>query len=277
MPLAVIISFALLTLTFSKAAQSAPVEDTYVTMMPSANDSSFYRDDPDPTDPTNSYAAEVAEDIYLESLYYEDDSNYFVMCHNFSNASGPYWGDDYATMPEEAEVVSVWVYAHFTYHRPAMSLRITANGSTTSTYVSAGVGGYTWNVTSLRDWDHDMLFNVSTYVSIYTFCTGGVNYLLGYLGYWYIQWYGWYDEDEYEGEDPEDGEGTDYEFEYDWIYSAEGMIGALGMMGLIGMVGTPALGVWLIRNSDEGRMNICIKMLAMFMVFLTFFMISVSG
>ena len=275
-PIIAITLFALVISAFPRQTIGDVIEGTYSTMMPSANDSSFYRSSPDPTDPQNSYAIEVAEDSYLEKLYYTDDSIYVAQCSNFSNESGPYWAEEYATMPEDAEVLKVWLYAHFTYYRPDLSFRITANGSTDSLYVAGGIGGCYWNVTSLRDWDHDMLFNESTKVIILTYCDAGVSYFLGYVGYWFIQWYGYYDEEAEEGGEGDGGGDGGYEFEYDVIYTAEGLIGVLGLVGLIGMVGTPALGVWVMRNSDEGRINIFVKMLAMFMIFLTFFMVSVS-
>ena len=78
--------------------------------------------------------------------------------------------------------------------------------------------------------------------------------------------------------DPSEEGGGGAELDYDLIYSADGITGILGFVGLIGMIAVPAFGVFVYRaNQGEGKMNIFIKMLVLFMFCLTCFMVSVSG
>ena len=61
-PIMVIALITAFTVTVPGPTLAEPVEGVYVTMMPSANASTYYRVDPLPTTPTSCYEIEVAED-----------------------------------------------------------------------------------------------------------------------------------------------------------------------------------------------------------------------
>lgn len=272
------------------ASETAKADNFYYSSwLPSSSNSTYWTVYPKYVgSATSEYEVQVAYSSVLDLYTSSSGLLRYVETNDFNNT-------DYNDLNESDEMVwfmpvsnatitSVSVVALFFWQYPETVLYYSVDDKsswgTSSTY-SAGGGGMapygavTWNVTSLEAWTPAMLNSTDTWAKAKFSPTAGQHYYLDYLGF-IVTWY--YDvpggsEDPVEAPESEEG-GAD--FGYDIIYSAEGIIGVLGMVGFIGMIAVPALAVYLVKNSDEGRMAIFIKMLALFMFCLTFFMVSVN-
>ena len=138
----------------------------------------------------------------------------------------------------------------------------------------------TWNVTALAAWNYTMLSSDELWVKAKFSPVTGINYYLDYLGF-VISWNDFISTGGSEDPLPDPsggGEDGGMDLDYDFLYSAEGIVGLLGFIGMIGMIAVPALGVFVYRaNQGEGKMNIFVKMLVLFMFCLTLFMVSING
>ena len=129
-----------------------------------------------------------------------------------------------------------------------------------------------WEVTALEDWTAETFWGSDFWVAAQIEPDMAVPYYIDYVGLsiWYTT------EDEYEGgsdEDPFSYDGS--EVDYGIIYG-DGLIGTLGFIGLIGMIAVPGLAIYIHRVSNEGNIELFVKMLALFMFCLTMFMYSIN-
>jgi hypothetical protein len=189
--------------------------------------------------------------------------------------------------PTDATITVVYLSASFTQYRPKMELSFsvdnegnwTESGSI-SEYTGLFYGTWNWNITSLATWTPALLNSTDLWARLDASPTGGTHYYLDYLGfvvYWWAELEGGGDPSIWD-EDPPPGTDTELDIDYNIVYSAEGIIGIMGLAGLIGMIATPAFAVFVYRaNHGEGKMNIFIKMLVLFMFCLTMFMVSING
>ena len=240
--------------------------------------------------PASAYGVQVYDDGYVQSV----NSPYtgftvYAETNNFTNPTY-YFEDEVITPlwylpPANATVNAVWLTAQFTTTSPLqfqfrLSIDDKANWDLSSTYYSYPIGSINWNVTTLYTWTPAMLNTTDLWVRAAMITDTGITHYLDYLGI-VVFWDGWADEEaEYEPPPPEpdENETGGAQLDYNLIYTAEGIIGIMGFVGLIGMVAVPALSVYVYRqNQGEGKMNIFIKMLVLFMFCLTCFMVSVSG
>ena len=258
---------------------SAEVEYGYFqTLFPSSNNSTFYRFQPNPTSPVSAPGAQIMYDGESQHIYYADDAYYELTCSDFSNESFP-TGPQYATIPENATILEVWVAAFFSNYRPPLSLGVSAaGGAFNSTLTDSGYGPYFWNVTQYADWTHDLLVHDDTTVAFLASTFGGYNYYVGYLGFYKIIWQGWH---EAEGQDqpppepyvpPEDelpGPALDYITEF-------GIMGILGFIGFGGMIALPAAGIWIHKHGGgESKISLFVNMLAAWAFCFAIFLVSV--
>lgn len=178
----------------------------------------------------------------------------------------------------DATIYDISVFAWFTNRRPNMEVQYTTDNWTSSNTTGMQSDSYLmhfvwWNITSLEDWTPSMVNNTDFKVKAICYPTALTHYYFDYLGL-IITWYG-----EYEGggTGPEGWEAdTDGDY-INIIFTEGGLLGVLGAIGLAGMIATPAMGIYLARHSQEGKMNVFVKMTALFMICLSFFMVSVSG
>lgn len=239
---------------------------------------------------SSSYGIQVYGDAYKQSV----NSPYtgftvYAETNNFTNPTY-YFETEVITPlsylpPDNATVNAVWLTAQFTTTCPLqLQFRLSTDNKASwdfsAIYYSYPIGSIYWNVTSLYAWTPAMLNTTDLWVRAAMITDTGITHYLDYLGI-IVFWDGWADEEaEYEPPPPEpiENETGGSQLDYDFIYSAEGIIGIMGFIGLIGMIAVPALGVVVYRNNQgEGKMAIFIKMLVLFMFCLTCFMVSVSG
>ena len=258
------------------ASAADPEYGYFETRGPSANNSTFYRINPDPTGPNLAYGAQIEFDGYSNQLEHSSDATFWLECSDYSNESYPS-STEYETIPENATIREVWIVAEFTANRPDMSLRLNTEDYeySNSTYVGGGYGSYFWNVTDLQDWDHDLLTDNETVVGILASTDAYVQYYVSYLGFYKIVWQGWYEGEAGEGAgDPPDEGGADVG--YDIVYT--NIPGLLGFMGFFGMIAVPAFGVWVARNGEsECAITLFVKILAAWFFCFAMFMYSVAG
>ena len=256
---------------------SAEVEYGYFqTLFPSSNNSTFYRFYPDPTSPVSAPGAQVHLDGDSQNIYYADDAYYELTCSDFSNESFP-TGTQYATIPENATILEVWVAAFFLSYRPSLSLGVSvAGGAFNSTLTDSGHGPYFWNVTQYADWTHDLLVHDDTTIAFLASTDGGTDYYVGYLGFYKIIWQGWH---EAEGQDQPPPEpyvppvepppSLDIITEYS-------ILGILGFIGFAGMFILPAAAVWIHKQgTGESKIVLFVNMLAAWTLCFAMFLVSV--
>lgn len=285
-PMLLLSSFGLLFV----ATESAKADTFYYgSWLPSSLNSTYWTVYPHYSgSETSEYEVQVAYESYLDLYTTSSGLLRYVETNDFNNTdyNDLNESDEYVWYmpPSNATVTSVRVIALFIYQFPETVLYYSTDDESTwetSSVYPAGGGGIspygavTWNVTSLESWTPALLNSTDTWVKAKFTPVGGQHYYLDYLGF-IVTWY--YDVPG-GGEDPiEDPETGDDGADIGWdIIYGEGLIGTLGALGLIGMVAIPALAIWVFRNTDEGKMNVFVKMLAAFMIFLSFFMVSVSG
>jgi len=197
----------------------------------------------------------------------------------------PFWTTVSHMPPDDATIEQVYVVIVFEAYRPDTTLYFSTdddysynNSGVLSGSMSPYYGTRLWDVTALADWTPALLNSTDVWLKAKMTPTLGVNYYLDYLGF-EVFWSGDYvggggGEDWVPGEEDLPGPPP---LDYSIIYDAEGIIGIMGFVGLIGMVATPAIMVYANRqNQGDGKMNLFIKGLVMFMFFLTFFMVSLG-
>lgn len=254
---------------------------------PSANNSTYWTVYPKYSGSvTTAYGAQCAVDSYTQDLYTGSTSIIkYVETNDFTN---PDWfgeetsEDGYSQWmpPANATITSVNVVMYFTSSRPVTHLYCSVNDKGSwhdSGPISSGLGLYVWNVTALESWTSAMLNSTDTWVKLKAWPSAGSHYYLDYLGFvvYFLAPYGGGDPIPEEPEEGPEDSGADYTV--DMFLTGEGIIASLGIVGLIGMIATPALAVFVYRNNQgEGKMNIFVKMLVLFMLFLTFFMVSLG-
>lgn len=287
--------FASLGVLFFATEEAEATTYYYGTTHASAYNSSYWRVYPHyATTPVSLYEAQISNDTYTEDLYTSATYSY-VETNDFTNPTYFYDPDDtyiggraVDTMPPDngtATIDYVWISVRFTTAIPPCYLYFSPDDKSTwytSSYLTGKSNSYYWQVTSEITWNATILNSNELWVKMKASPVSGVHYYIDYLGI-SVRWHADYLLDDGYGipiEDPPEEPAPDEEggadLDYDIIYSAEGIIGVLGMVGFIGMIAVPALAVYLVKNSDEGKMNIFIKMLALFMFCLTFFMVSVN-
>ena len=251
----------------------------FETRGPSANNSSFYRAYPFPIAPVAAYGAQVVLDGLSQKIQYTHDSLYSLECSDFSNESFPGASEyGWVTMPENATIFEVWVIAEFTANRPEMTIYLDTGEQEAynTTYVSSGYLSAYWNVTSLQDWDHDLLTDFETRIFFDAWTDAQVPYYCSYLGFWKIVWQGWF-EGEAEEDPPEDDHdegGYDIGYDIGWT----NIPGVLGFMGFIGMIAVPAFGVWVARNGEsESNIVLTVKILGAWTFCFAMFMYAIAG
>lgn len=217
----------------------------------------------------------------------------WAMTNDFTNTEDwyvetegdPYWTTVSHMPPDNATIEQVYVVVVFETYRPDSYMYLSTNNGTS--YQNSGLltgslspyyGTRLWDVTDLVDWTPALLNSTWVWLEIKMVPLVGTTYYLDYLGF-EVFWYG-----DYEGGGAGEGwipteDDLDVipEPDYRVIYDAEGIIGIMGFVGLIGMVATPAIMVYANRqNQGDGKMNLFIKGVCMFMFFLTFFMVSLG-
>ena len=248
------------------------------------------------TSPVSLYEAQVSNDTYTEDLYTTASLSY-VETNDFTNPTYYFdptdmfiGGRPMDIMPPDngtATVDYVWVSVRFVGAIPPCYLYFSPNDKSTwhtSSYLTGKGSTYYWDVTSVITWNATVLNSNELWAKMKAYPVSGIHYYIDYIGI-SVRWHADYLIDDGYGipiEDPPDEPIPDEEggaqLDYDLIYSADGITGILGFVGLIGMIAVPAFGVFVYRaNQGEGKMNIFIKMLVLFMFCLTCFMVSVSG
>lgn len=240
--------------------------------------------------PGPAYGIQVYDDSYTQSV----NSPYtgfpvYAETNNFTNPTYYFESEVITALwylpPDNATVIAVWLTAQFTTTVPEdfqfrLSTDNKASWDLSSIYYDYPTGSINWNVTSLYAWTPAMLNTTDLWVRAWMVTDTGITHYLDYLGI-VVFWDGWADEEaEYEPPPPvpDENETGGAQLDYNFIYTAEGIIGIMGFIGLIGMIAVPALSIFVYRqNQGEGKMNIFIKMLVLFMFCLTCFMVSVSG
>lgn len=134
-----------------------------------------------------------------------------------------------------------------------------------------------WNVTNEETWTPALLNTSVLGARIITLPQAYVHYYLDYVGF-VITWYGDYLPG---GEGGGEGGGgdplvPDIPTDYGQLFTVEGIPTILGIVGFFGMMFTAPLGIYLAQTTSESNMVVLVKMIAMFTVFLTFFMVSVT-
>jgi len=235
----------------------------------------------------------VSGDAVTQDLYGTTGVSKWVKTNDFTDTGS--WVDPGSNssyiepvgwMPfANATITAVYLSAQFTNYRPDMQLSFSVNDEaswTTSSTITGStspfMGDWNWNITTLATWTPELLNSTDLWARMKASPVTGLHYYLDYLGF-VVYWWAELEGGGSGGEGVEELPGTDTDFDIDYniIYSGEGIIGILGFVGFIGMIGVPALTIYLFRKSDEGRMATFIKMLVLFMFCLTCFMVSVSG
>lgn len=285
----------LLLLSLAAVPMNAKAETYYyVTSFPSANNSTYqYNYGKLQYGPVPCTGITKASDTYKQVVQAPYSGVLYTMTSNdYTRADwvDPEWGGYVGTLPPDgANISAVWVVALFTYQYPDLYLHYSIDGGdtyNTSDVIESDI--YTWqlpytavmwNVTSLETWTPALVNNTDLFVKLTMTPPYGVYYSIDYLGIrltWSI------DEEEGEGsedppDDPESGEGG-WNFTYDFIMLDGGLVGVLGLVGFIGIIAIPAGAIVIYRNDPgEGRINLFIKMLAMWMFCLTLVMVNFSG
>ena len=267
-----------LTALPAQYARADLIYDDYFTMMPDAGSSSYYRIYPAATSPAPAYGAQIYNDTYFQQISYSNYASYRIGCSDFSNDSyDGYPGQ--AEMPANATINEIWVCIVFVGNRPPLTWEITANGTTTNSgYIAGGYGMARWDVTSLRDWDEEMMTNSSTTIGAILYTTPGITYTIDYLGYWFIEWEGWSGWEESEPDPPDEEGGAGANLNYTYVYNVTGLIGVFGLVGFAGMIAIPAGAMAIYRNDPGvGRVNLFVKMLILWVFCLSMFMLAVNG
>ena len=185
--------------------------------------------------------------------------------------------------PDLATIDSVLVVTRFgvvlpapgTVYFPSMYLGYALDGGTThwsSLYPpSMSTNPYiVWNVTNEETWTPDDFNDTDLEAGLITLPQQNVHYYLDYVGF-IIGWHG-----EYVGGGEEGAPiAPDIPTDYSDFFTVANIPGIMGIVGFFGMVVSAPLGIYLAQNSEKSRIAIGIKTLAMFMVFLTFFMLSI--
>lgn len=234
------------------------------------------------------------DDSYLDLYVSSTGISKWVLTNDFTdNGSWIDPGNSTFSQPTgdmpvaDAIITSVYVVAAFTVYHPQMKFSFSVNNESSWAYSTvlaesttsyATWGNVLWNVTSLATWTVNLLNSSSVSVRLQAWPTAGTHYYLDYLGLVI----GWWAELEGGGSgwDPADDEGTDEtpsSIDYSFIYSAEGMVSIMGLIGLIGMIGIPAAGVYIARNSHDSRINILVKMIALWAFCFSLFMYMVTS
>ena len=281
-------------MTFTSTDVSAG-DTYYITYYPSSNNASYWTVYPKfASSHADTTAPCTHADLDLLDLYSSTTATKYVTTNDFTNTTWNVTGWTGGLIPyyyvigwmpnESATLLSVNIIAIFYSSVPQLQLSYSLDNEstyTTSSVFAASGGGIApyysqaWNVTSLSDWGVADLNSTDIFVKLKATPVVGTHYYLEYLGF-YLTW----TSDEFSEtapptEDP--GGETPDELDYGIIYTAEGIIGIMGLVGLIGMVATPAIMVYANRqNQGDGKMNLFIKGLVMFMFFLTFFMVSLG-
>jgi len=230
------------------------------------------------------------KDLYTSAIYS------YVMTNDFTCSTYCFDPDDLyigghpvSIMPPDngtATIDYVWVSVRFVGTVMPCYLSFSPDNQSTwytSSYITGMYDSYYWQVTSKITWNATILNSNELWVKMKGYPVYGTHYYIDYLGIsvrWHtdyvLETYGIPMEEEPEEPDPiEDDSGANYT--WDIIMQDGGLVGVLGALGFIGMIGTPALAVWVVRNTNEGRMVTFVKMTALFFVFLTLFMLSVTG
>lgn len=187
--------------------------------------------------------------------------------------------------PDNATITSVWMIAAFSGYHPYMRFGFSTNNAsswTYSSYMAESTSSYMtwgnvgWNVTSLTTWNATLLNSTALWAELKAYPTAGTHYYLDYLGF-RVFWWAELEGGGSGGWDPEPDTEPSEPFDYSFIYSAEGMVGMMGLIGLIGMIGIPAAGVYIARNSNDSRINILVKMIALWAFCFSLFMYMVTS
>ena len=270
----------------SPALVSADAVSYYWTWQPSANYSAYLNVPQDESGdaPDSQIADAVSEDLY----YAAGGSSWSYITANFTNDT---WSSPYPTLPyvvdtpipDNATIISITLTAKFMTASPAGYLIYSLDGG--STYnpfspelIDAGYGPMYCNITSMETWTPGMINTTDFWVRGLFSCEAGAHYYLEYLGY--ICYYSVPDATGYiPGEDdpPEDEEDSVDWGDYDVVYTAEGIIMVFGLVGMVGMMAMPAIGVYVYRRGDGDAISVFVKVLAAFMIFLTFFMVYITS
>lgn len=223
----------------------------------------------------------VNDSTYLNIHGSSNPMYYEVITWDFNNDSYYYDGTDYEVNflpPDGAEITFIDVVADFYGTQPPECyLAFTVNGGSTWTYSDPFPSYWSlhWRVTDLYDWDDDAINNTNTRVALLV-TTEYLNlYRLDYLG-WYI---GWMAEESGPWSPPDydtDWGGADLDFNI--IYNVGGILGVMGLIGFVGLIAIPAGAIVLYRNDPgQGRINLFIKMVVMWMFCLTMVMVNFAG
>jgi hypothetical protein len=253
---------------------------------PSSFNSTFWTI-PSDDDPTTAYGAQVGGDPYTQDLIGSEDEVKAVKTNDFTNPTwnGPflYEGfpggyDDYTgdLPPDNATIMTVFMFAFFNSNRPMSKLSFSTNDEgtyTTSSTYAAGTGLLLWNITSLRTWTPSLLNSTDLWARLYAYPATGVHYYLDYLGFLitFSMTYGGSGSGPPEG--PSEGDtGWNYN-----ILEGNGIIGIMGIIGFCGMIALPAFAIWQYKNgNDDGAIVTFIKLLVAGMFCLTMFLYSMS-
>lgn len=274
---------------FSDEAQAATY--WYGTSTPSAYNSTYWKSFPRySTTPVTLYAAQVYNDDYVADLSTTATYSY-IQSNDFTN---PLWyqstGSNYSIYGTPAEMLPpnngtatiqrVYIGMVFSGYAPGGWLSFSSDNKvtwhTSSVYYASSSGYIFWNVTSEIAWTPAIIHSNELWVQLKTWGTS-IHFYLDYVGL-SVTWTTAYAiEDLTPTEEPGEGSGDSYDADYDSWIQAGNIVGIMGFVGFIFMIAVPAFGVYVYRNTDEGKMNIFIKMLVLFMVSLSMFMIAVSS
>lgn len=176
--------------------------------------------------------------------------------------------------PEDANITAVILQAYGPMMFPPATFSYALEGEdayNTSAVIEDRQYTVAWEITYLENWTSD-IFEGDFWIKLLLQPDGLTHYYLDYVGL--LVYYT--TEEEYEGgedEDPVTYDGS--EIDYGLIYG-EGIVGTLGFFGLIGMVGVPALAVYIYRHQNVSIIGLFVNSLAMFMIFLTMFLYSIT-